>query len=838
MKHLFETSQDKAEDFQADDKPVVVAYFLDRSNKHPITRGLAGITRAILWQLLRQRATFFDHILHRYEEMKRSRPNVIWKPSELRAALVDILSHKPSYSIWLFLDALDEYSKDVVDIADFCKELATTASEKVRICVSSREEPEIVHTFISDPDLTNPALRIEEYTQGDIKECTARELGRIGHIVDDASRRKLAEAVSRRANGLFIWVRLVSRYIVSSSLSGTRTHLLLDCLKHLPQEINELYLQILERRDDENSRDQAELMLGIVACAGRSLSLLEFQFVLEQHILGRPNAEDGALQRQIDALAGGLLDYRTGGLVFYHETVSAFIRDLHNPQERRPTQNPIFRAHQRLAESCLLLLQECEPPPPIEGYSQLSRIDGLRLRDLRHYSILNWMHHWKAAKAVALHGDLATPQITNQAFIHWRRLYLARYWEQESTFPKHVHPATTSLELLILSIIPSEIFSLDPHAASAVEHLRKAKQDDIFDPSRGFFDGSEEWREHKLDILVSIEFGPGYFINVHARQLLVTGTNNMRCMITRPDDARRNESWVQLHLNRSPKAQGFENTIELRKYNHSPFMEDGPDKVDLFPRRSLLQEIKVLVRHNLQLDSHFKEELRKSGCVNHGLDRFQPGHRRDRFATPMHYAAFYGLTLLIEELYKCGADMNNVSKESCYGTPLLAAIWGLDELGFNSIGINTIKTLLRFRADPGLAGNGENLGIVTPLNAAVKLYTGYKRRVGFGSDNMKWVIELLLEEGAQADPATRTIARSSRELRRHFRNYASGSGPLFGSFSGLSFGSPSTSTPPIDIPAARDSYRSSFGATVGVLGPIYTSQSSTNHRFIQTVDDH
>lgn len=828
MKHIFVTSEAEARNqFDLEKRPIVVGYFLDRNSKNPMARTSVGVLRAILWQLS-EHPILFKHMSGPYEKMKKGRPSVNWSSDELLAILKDILSHKPSHSIWLFLDALDESSEEAIDMVDFCKSFADNASKKIRICVSSRDEPEIVHSLVSNPNLT---LRIEQYTRRDIETYTARELSRVEAFVSLKVRQQLVRKVSDNANGLFMWVRLVSRDLVRSSMNGTSTEGLFDCLTHLRQEMHVLYLQILQRRE-KTPRQEAELMLGIVACARRSLSLAEFQLILEGRV-PKAGDENEEFKRRIDGAAGGLLDYRTGSLVFSHQTVSDFFRQY--------TPSPNFQAHERLAKSCLRVLRDCEPPAPSQRHSSLS--DERLWRNLRSYSLLNWIHHWKAAHKLAatIAEEWAPELVTNRSFIHWRRLYLARYWEQEHVFAASAHPVSTAFGFLVLSVIPCSIFFQSKSNAGATVELLPL-EDPLQDPLQdrpGVFSGSKNWENHNLDVLVCVEFGPGYSIGIHARHLLVANANamTMRCKIIRPDDAPKEDSsvqWFHLYL-KSPDSQEFGSNVTIIEYKYSSFLEEVSDVLDLDPEFPLLQQLKLLLKHTLQLNDPLVTELREHGCVSSGIDRLLPGHGRVCFATPLHYAAFYGLTLLMQELHKSGADPNSISKESRYGTPLLAAIWGLHELRFGSVRIPTIKLLLDMKASANQVGNGPNMGVMTPLNAAVTLFTGYNKRVGFGCDDMKWVISFLLEQGGQVDPATRTLANASSELQRHFRHDTAGTRELFGApVKEVLSGSPSASSLPMDIPARRGSYSSSFHATIGNLGPIRTNQYLINPRLIQS----
>lgn len=185
-----------------------------------------------------------------------------------------------------------------------------------------------------------------------------------------------------------MWVKLASRDIVRSCMVGVGadTDGLLRRLDRLPEEVTQLYSQILQKRTGEGL-----LMLGVVAFGKRSFTLREFYFILHLKT-EKTDTELDSLRRRIDSDTGGLLDYHTGRVVFSHETVSSFI---HNLFRKKPSSSPLIEASQRLSKACLLLLQSFEHSQVSKWHHEpnLSENDGYRLRELRIYSVLYWLYH-------------------------------------------------------------------------------------------------------------------------------------------------------------------------------------------------------------------------------------------------------------------------------------------------------------------------------------------------------------------------------------------------------------------------------------------------------------
>lgn len=315
--------------------------------------------------------------------------------------------------------------------------------------------------------------------------------------------------------------------------------------------------------------------------------------------------------------------------------------------------------------------------------------------------------------------------------------------------------------------------------------------------------------------------------------MLRTQQGNVLCIIECPEDESGSRTiaeqtnWIQLLLESPSSMDTFENPVRFRHCWSSDFNQLPGIRRELHIKQSLLNQMKIVLWHCIQMETPRDQDK------THG-ESIQNDNYELRFATPLHYGSFYGLDMVVERLYECGANIKHVSKESRYGTPLIAAVWGLNDRRYVTWRNTTIETLLRLdqsRQSIDLPGNSDHLGTVTPLNAAVKLYTGYWRRVGLGSEDLMAVIRLFVNEEAQIDPATRAIARSNPGLRRYFVDT---SRAVFSSWA-----SQYSSTLPIPIPSRRNSSKPPGNPSNATIAGLRSSgrMSSKDTRLIQTVDD-
>ncbi|KAG4264789.1 hypothetical protein FPRO03_00073 [Fusarium proliferatum] len=821
LSRLGELEQDEIRKKGLRKNPIVASYFLGGQTQHALGSTLEGIAQALLWQILRKDHRYFDSILPYFQDMKQCRSNLDWKPSVLYEILLQVLAQKHNRPLWIFLDGLDRYPGDLIELADVCKKLAGAASRKVRICISSRPEQEFSCSFDATLASEDAILKLEDHTQGDITMFATAEISRLSNLLEGPSRTRLIKSISARANGLFMWVKLASRDVVQTCISGVGDDAdkLLRCLDNLPDEITELYLEILKKQ--KKHRDLALRLLGVVEFGKRSFTLREFAFILNPGEGFPTEKEINSLRRQCDSITGGLLEYRNGRVSFAHETVSSFIRTL--------LDDPMYSIHLLkgclvLGQACILLLESFDLPKETKHMPKLIERVGYRLRELRSYSIQHWLHHLSYCAIKGLFSDeISDISVCNRHTAHWHMMRLAQYWDHHSSDKVSNSPITTTLAFLFRSVIPLGIFT-----SQSVE-IQDPMSEALQVPLPSFW----EWKKQDLEYIVSVEFVPGYLVSFHAGKILRARVAQITCKVRFPDEVfqqeqievEENNDWIRAFLN-SSGAGTFDNPIHFRRSTSSGLDGISGHKKDILVKISLFTQIQIVLWHYIQTQ---KEYLKHSGMTSRQLSHKVTDERMD-FPTPLHYAAFHGLDEVIEVLHEYGANLRSISNDSPLGTPLLAAIWGLSEKRYVTPRITAIETLIRLDSTKGtieMSATCASLGNVTPLDAAVRLYTGYRRRVGLESDDLREVILLLLEEAAMVDAATRAIARSSRKLRSHFDD---SSRAMFSSWVSQLPGSL-----PIPITSQKLA-RNPVNATIGGLRGNVT-YSTRGTRLVQTVDD-
>ncbi|KAM0385042.1 hypothetical protein ACHAQC_011764 [Fusarium culmorum] len=283
-----------------------------------------------------------------------------WTESELRATLSRI-SEQPdrTFRFCFFIDGLDEYDSANGDHSDFCEYLTTISSRDIKICLSSRPWNEFNDAFGQDPA---SRIFIHELTWDDILLYTQYRLHRHPRWKSLESQTKkagsLARTVVTRAQGVFLWVFLVTRHLREGLANDDSFTDLEKRLLSLPTELEAFFKQILESVSSFYHEKMAGA-LQVALYAKEPLDSMIYSFIGDEyedpdyfrHPLDlendmNPNGHQDQLRvrqkqivRRLRGWCRGLLEEQLGKIQFLHRTVGEFLRtremsDFH--ESKRP----------------------------------------------------------------------------------------------------------------------------------------------------------------------------------------------------------------------------------------------------------------------------------------------------------------------------------------------------------------------------------------------------------------------------------------------------------------------------------------------------------------------
>ena len=353
MKSLHQSMSEKlaqAEYRSSSSKANIWFFFHERGSY--LQNAFEGLLRATIVQMMRKEVRLAE-MAAKFYITKDRKIRDIWTMEDLKQIFSIFLEQSiVDIDATLFIDALDEFSGFPEVVADFLATVAlrpqANARTRIRICFSSRPWAAFLELFDKCP-----GFRLEDYTRQDIHAYSKNRLCEIGSIaaaliedsqssVEDLKHAKnLVDSITARAEGVFLWVRLVVDRLIADENGSVES--LEETLAELPGQLEDYYAMTLDRiplRDRLASfiileivfRSQKTLLLStlfsILSCAEAD-SFHECQTILHRYQISQPSFEQMALQ--LKNFCGGLLELLQTGrssipsIQFIHRTVKDYI---------------------------------------------------------------------------------------------------------------------------------------------------------------------------------------------------------------------------------------------------------------------------------------------------------------------------------------------------------------------------------------------------------------------------------------------------------------------------------------------------------------------------------
>lgn len=336
MKHLWRHPLTKQR-LQAWAHPKKIAmgrfYFWAASNDQGLTT-LDGLYRSILFEVLGQCPDLIPKIFphqwkvlggHAIPEASFVLAQEMFRESDMVKAfdLLIEVSASEDRRFCFFIDGLDEFAGDFLGHRDLLQRLLSWVKSKhVKLCTSSRPEPEKLEMLASPP---NCLVSLHEMTRIDIQRfChTMFERDRNFDYIKDGCT-GLVHKIVERANGVFLWVYLIVRLLLESAAQQDSLDILYAKLESVPLELNDLIFQRLLKPLNSVDELRRKRMLYLALASGGSPSVHAFAWLDEVHRPDFPYSLD--IRSWSDdrvashaQKASALLQYLTKGLL---ETVT------------------------------------------------------------------------------------------------------------------------------------------------------------------------------------------------------------------------------------------------------------------------------------------------------------------------------------------------------------------------------------------------------------------------------------------------------------------------------------------------------------------------------------
>ncbi|KAL3459324.1 hypothetical protein BJX64DRAFT_205453 [Aspergillus heterothallicus] len=328
----------------------------------------------------------------------------LWELSELKQAFKRLSQETTlSAKFCFFIDGLDEYNGEEEDIIDVITSL--TQSPHIKICTSSRPWPAF-ETAFTDPKRT---LKVQDFTLHDMKTYISDRLETHARFQElqrrDSRCREIISRIAERAQGIWLWVYLVTRDLRRQLNHNEGYDTLLKTLDSFPERLDLYFRRIIEKRHPSLREEMCQIFL-ITTDAVQPLPLVALTFL--KPLINDP---DFAVTLQAQSISDTqishiheewrlLLHNRCGDLLtiraldesahlfahrvdFLHRTVRDFLRDNYYTKLCEGVHGS-FDAKRVLAQMMLALIKRLPIQDDFRGW--INNIIGL-VDELLYYSL-------------------------------------------------------------------------------------------------------------------------------------------------------------------------------------------------------------------------------------------------------------------------------------------------------------------------------------------------------------------------------------------------------------------------------------------------------------------
>ncbi|GAB1316915.1 NACHT domain-containing protein [Madurella fahalii] len=322
---------------QSSEQSLVITHFCTYS--YATSADYDEILRSIFAQLIRSNN---DLVAHAYQELvlKKKIPSSTALEQLLRD-LIPAASPLPSRTkyIHIILDGLDECASDIqTKVITMLERIVATASSSgstvCKVLLSTRLSP-AVHKKLRhkrivslSEEKANIERAIRQYT-GQRLHSLSQQLSQMDITDTDVS--EMESTIAGKADGMFLWARLVLEYLGTNIFFGREE--VLSAANSLPRKLSEFYGQILTQLTahlDERSLVRTRLILGWIAFGKRPLRKAEFRSALA-FSAGNPDASELAPPYIFEGFAALIEQRRDSTFAFIHVSVKDFLQSSESP---------------------------------------------------------------------------------------------------------------------------------------------------------------------------------------------------------------------------------------------------------------------------------------------------------------------------------------------------------------------------------------------------------------------------------------------------------------------------------------------------------------------------
>lgn len=371
----------------------LISFFFN-ARGNDLERSTVGMYRSLLFQLL-ERSRELWHVLDNV------RPSHQWTVESLKSLLEEIIRELKDISVICIIDALDECDEDEIrDMVRFLSGLIETGS-RLSVCFASRHYPHIT---------VKNGLGIILEERDEHQQDIAKYLSSALQIGQGTFAEQISFELQKKARGAFMWVVLVVD-ILNREYDAGRNHSLHERLQQLPEDLNELFRDILTR----DSKHQKDLLLCIqwVLFAKFPLTPKQLYFAIlsgsePDHLPGchSDQSSEDVMQKYILSTSKGLVECtksKGATIQFIHESVRDFLLKDHGLSRIFPDlgENIYGWSHEAIKKCCFAYMRMAD----LRRLQDSPRNEAVERFPLLEYANNGVLYHADQAEDHNIHQD-------------------------------------------------------------------------------------------------------------------------------------------------------------------------------------------------------------------------------------------------------------------------------------------------------------------------------------------------------------------------------------------------------------------------------------------------
>ncbi|KAG8162818.1 hypothetical protein KVR01_007296 [Diaporthe batatas] len=301
-------------------------YTWKAANAHRLQNQEEGLTRTLLHQILTAapelaRVAFAKHPCWNPQEhrlakhLSRSQgisATIRLEPEDILAAL-ESLFRVEGYCFFLLIDGMDEFEKphNHRAIAERVRQWSSCNLQRVKACVSSREENAFMGKFSADQ-----RLRLHMVTASDIRQLVDVRLMEHDHFrqASPSDRHDLTHKLMDKAEGVVLWVVLTIHELKMLMDDSQSFRILLEEVDRLPGEMEDFVREILSRIPDAY-KEESEAILFVASTTlakdSRLLTLFHYSMLRRCIKIHDPDAVHNPSAMSLDEAVLHMKEFRS-----------------------------------------------------------------------------------------------------------------------------------------------------------------------------------------------------------------------------------------------------------------------------------------------------------------------------------------------------------------------------------------------------------------------------------------------------------------------------------------------------------------------------------------------